>query len=61
MPVRGGKAVTGSAAKRLHVEFGRFPYDDGHSTRFQAVIWQTQGDPAGLGTTPRPGRMQYRG
>ena len=44
MTVRGEKAATGSAAKRLHVESGRFLYDDRHSTRSQAVFGRTQDD-----------------
>ena len=42
--VRREKTATGSAVKRLHVESGRFLYDDGHSRSCQAVIGQTQGD-----------------
>ena len=44
MTVLWEKTTTVSAAKRLHVESGRFLYDDGHSTRSQAVIGQIQGD-----------------
>ena len=42
--MRREKTATGSAANRRHVESRRFLYDDGHSTRSQAVIGQTQGD-----------------
>ena len=43
MTVRREKTETGSAANRLHVESGRFLYDDGHSTSCQAAVGKTQG------------------
>ena len=43
MTVRREQTATGSAANRLHMESGRFLYDDGHSTSYQAAIGKTQG------------------
>ena len=41
--VRREKTATGSAANRLHMESGRFLYDDGHATSYHAAIRKTQG------------------
>ena len=43
MTVRREKTATGSAANCLHMESGRFLYDDGHTTSWQAAIGKTQG------------------
>ena len=43
MTVSRAKTATGSAANRRHVEFGRFLYDDGHSTSCEVENGKTQG------------------
>ena len=43
MTVRPEQTATGSAANRLHMESGRFLYDDGHSTSCETAIGKTQG------------------
>ena len=43
MTVRTEQTATGSAANRLHMESGRFLYDDGHSTSCKTAIAKTQG------------------
>ena len=35
--------ATGSAMSSLHMDPGRFLYDDGHSTSCQAAVGKTQG------------------
>ena len=57
--VRRGKTATGSAANRLHVESGRFLYDDGHSTSCEATFGKTQGV-CQVGITLWPRRMVHR-
>ncbi len=43
MTVRREQTATGSAMSSLHMDTGRFLYDDGHSTNWQAAIGKTQG------------------
>ena len=43
MTVRPEQTATGSATNRLHMESGRFLYDDGHSTSCKTAIGKTQG------------------
>ena len=41
--MRREQTATGSAMSSLHMDTGRFLYDDGHSTSWQAAIGKTQG------------------
>ena len=43
MTVRRELTATGSAMSSLHMDPGRFLYDDGHSTSCQAAVGKTQG------------------
>ena len=43
MTVRRELTATGSAMSSLHMDSGRFVYDDGHSTSYQAAVGKTQG------------------
>ena len=59
MTVRREQTATGSAMSSLHMEPGRFLYDDGHTT----TVRPASGKPkacAGLGVAPLPARMPDR-